>query len=435
VLKIDPAHFQARYNLANLYRTQGKFETAKRLYQQVIRQQPKFVDALANLSTILEQQHQLDEAKSLANQALEIDPDHLIARLTLANIAAREKSFDEVTAHLLPLIQSEELSPVNYAMACGKCAYAYEKKGEYQKAFSFYQDANQALYRFFKPQYQDLESFHGPAAIRRIENVIPDFDFSTGSSEATSPVFLIGFPRSGTTLLDQILSSHSRITVMEEKQNLEEICSRFPATEEGLRELQNASDSELKKLRQKYWHRVKREIDTKKSTPIIIDKYPLNAIALLHISKLFPGAKIIAAIRDPRDCVFSCYQQRFGMNHAMFQLLNLDTAVSYYDQVMNVIVGIRNANALPIHFIRYEKVVVDFENEVNSLTGFLGLEWEDSLHDYQATAKSRYISTPSRAQVIQPLYTSSIGKWRHYQEWIGTKFEPLDNWEEEWGYQ
>jgi hypothetical protein len=123
------------------------------------------------------------------------------------------------------------------------------------------------------------------------------------------------------------------------------------------------------------------------------------------------------------------------MNHAMFQLLNLDTAVSYYDQVMNVIVGIRDANALPIHFIRYEKVVVDFENEVNSLTSFLGLEWEDSLHDFQATAKSRYISTPSAAQVIQPLYTSSIGKWRHYQEWIGTNFEPLDKWEEEWGYQ
>jgi tetratricopeptide (TPR) repeat protein len=249
VLKIAPAHFQARYNLANLYQTQGKFETAKKLYQQVIRQQPKFVDALANLSTILEQQHQLDEAKSLANQALEIDPDHLIARLTLANIAAREKSFDEVTAHLLPLLQSQELSPVNYAMACGKCAYAYENKGEYQKAFSFYQDANQALYRFYKPQYQDLESFHGPAAIRRIENVIPDFEFSTGSCEATSPVFLIGFPRSGTTLLDQILSSHSRITVMEEKQNLEEICTRFPATEERLKALKNASDSELKKLR------------------------------------------------------------------------------------------------------------------------------------------------------------------------------------------
>ena len=136
--------------------------------------------------------------------------------------------------------------------------------------------------------------------------------------------------------------------------------------------------------------------------PVIIDKLPLNAIALLYIFKLFPGAKIITALRDPRDCVFSCYQQRFGMNQAMFQFLDLKSAAAYYDQAMNVVVKIRDA---------------------------------DALFDYQATAKSRHISTPSASRVIQPLYTTSIGKWKHYQEWIGTSFEPLDKWVEEWGYK
>jgi hypothetical protein len=102
---------------------------------------------------------------------------------------------------------------------------------------------------------------------------------------------------------------------------------------------------------------------------------------------------------------------------------------------MNVIVKIRDAGAFPMHFIRYEQVVQNYAEEVRALTKFLDLEWEDSLFEYQDTAKARYISTPSANQVIKPLYTSSIGKWRHYLEWIGTRFESLDRWVEEWGYQ
>jgi tetratricopeptide (TPR) repeat protein len=434
-MKIDPGYIHARHHLANLFDSQRKYSKAKHLYHQVLKQQPKFVEALANLSSILEKEHQLVEARSFANRALEINPDHFVARITLANIAARDKSFDAVIELLLPLVQSQQLSPVNYAVACGKCAYAYEQRGDYKTAFSFYQNSNQVLQQAYQPQFQNLESLYAPSSIKCIDNAIPNFDFSYQTGEIRSPVFMIGFPRSGTTLLDQILSSHSHITVLEEKENLLDAYTRFPATREGLSELENASDAELKKLRQMYWNNIDREINTNKSTPIIVDKLPLNAIALLHIIKLFPGAKIIIALRDPRDSVFSCYQQRFGMNQAMFQFLNLNTAVTYYDQVMNVIAKIRDVNVLPMHFVRYEEVVGNLTDEVKELISFLDLEWEDALLDYQTTARSRSISTPSASQVIQPLYTSSIGKWKHYREWIGTSFEPLDKWVEEWGYQ
>jgi tetratricopeptide (TPR) repeat protein len=434
-LKIDPGYFQARHNLASLFESQHKYSSAKRLYREVIKQQPKFVDALANLSSILEKEHQLDEAKSFANRALEINPDHFIARLSLADIAIKNKLFDDVIRQLLPLIQSQKLSPVNFAVASGKCAYAHEIMKNYEIAFSFYQNSNQALHQAFETQMQNTDSPYAPEAIRHIDQAIQNFDFSHRTEDSKSPVFLIGFPRSGTTLLDQILSTHSLITVIEEKENLIDAHIRFPATENGLSDLLKANDSELKKLRQKYWRRVDLEINRRKSGSIIVDKLPLNAVSLLHIYKLFPNAKIIIALRDPRDCVFSCYQQRFGMNPAMFQMLNLDTAVTYYDQVMNVITKMRDAKALAFHFIRYEQVVENFEDEVRTLTNFLELEWEDALFDYQTTAKSRYISTPSASQVIQPLYTSSIGKWKHYQEWIGSSFEPLDKWVEEWDYQ
>lgn len=434
-LKINPGYFYARQNLARVYQTQRKFNRARRLYEQVIQQQPNFADALANLANILEIQHQLDEARQFASRALKINPDQYIARLVLANIAQREQSYDEMIGLLLPLLESQKLSPVNRAVFGGKCAYAYEKKGDYSKAFMFYRDANQELYDLYEPSMRDPDPVYAPAAVERIASRISSFSFPGSVADIKSPVFLIGFPRSGTTLLDQILSSHSEITVLEEKSNLDDVLQRYPATDEGLSALEQAGEPELDKFRRAYWAGINREIGADRSHPVIIDKLPLNAVALLHISRLFPQAKIIAALRDPRDCVFSCYQQRFGMNPAMFQLLKLETAVAYYDRVMSVISQADLTGAFNMHFVRYEQVIENFDGEVKALTEFLGLEWEEGMRDYQATAKSRDISTPSAAQVIQPLYRSSIGKWKHYRNWIGAGFEPLEKWVKKWGYE
>ncbi len=429
-----PGYFQAKYNLAQLYDSLHDYERAGDLYREVLAQQPGHADALANLSAILEAEHELDEARSLARRALEAEPAHFIARLTLANIAAREKMFGEVVNLLGPLIKAGRLSPVNHSVAVGKCAFAFEKQGDYGTAFNFYHAANQVLHQAYAPRMQNLESLYAPGAVERVGNAVANFGLDTPAGQKESPVFLVGFPRSGTTLLDQVLTSHSRVTVLEERENLVDAYTRFPATDSGLRALRQASPEALGQLREQYWARVREELGTDVSGQVVIDKQPLNAIALLHIARLFPGAKILVALRDPRDCVFSCFQQRFGMSQAMFQFLQLETAVSYYGKVMKIVTAMRDAGALPMHFVRYEQVIGDFTGEVGKMIRFLGLEWEDSLLDYQSTAKSRRISTPSASQVIQPLYTSSIGKWRHFLPWIGDRFEPLEPWVREWGY-
>lgn len=431
--KTNPSFVYARNNLARVYQAQRKFARAERQYREIIQQQPNYVDALANLSNILEARHQTEEAAEFASRALSIDPDNYMARLTLANIAQRNHDYEEMIRLLTPPLQSQKLSRVNLAVLGGKCAYAYEKLGDYGQAFTHYLEANQVLHDHYAPGLSMPDGVYDPEAVRRIELRVPSFPFAEAAYEGKAPVFLVGFPRSGTTLLDQILSSHSAITVLEEKPYLADILGRFPATDGGLTALENAGEKEMDKLRRAYWAGVKRDLGPG-ARAVVIDKLPLNAVALLHISRLFPGAKIITALRDPRDCVFSCFQQRFGMNRAMFELLRLDTAVSYYDRVMNVISAVHDAGAFDMHFIRYEQVIRDFDGEIGALIDFLGLEWEDALRDYQATARSRDISTPSASQVIQPLYTTSIGKWEHYREWIGDVFWPLDRWAEKWGY-
>ena len=122
------------------------------------------------------------------------------------------------------------------------------------------------------------------------------------------------------------------------------------------------------------------------------------------------------------------------MNQAMFQFLKLESAVGYYDQVMSLAKVYIDQLAIPAHFIRYESVIADFDEQVRDVLAYLDLPWEDSMRDYQAVARQRRISTPSARDVTRPLYSTSIGKWKHYRELIGERFEPLQTWVDYWGY-
>jgi tetratricopeptide (TPR) repeat protein len=435
-IKIDPSYYQGRYNLANLCRAQDDPERAKELYRQVLTQRTGFADALANLSSILEEEHQLDEAATLAQKAVDIDPGNYIARVTLANLAKREQRHDEVLRHIGPLLESSRLSPVNFAVAAGLLAQANQSLGNYSQAFDLYQRANDTFFETHAGAMRGLRSMYAPESLQTMQDFFADrapTEQSTAGNGQKSPVFLLGFPRSGTTLLDQILSSHSQIAVLEEKENLEDFYVRFPATPERLAELMSCSAGELQTWRDTYWKRVGDEIELNDDR-VVVDKLPLNTILLPYIRQLFPAAKIVFALRDPRDSVFSCFQQRFGMNQAMFQFLKLDTAVRYYDQVMSLARIYKEQLAIPMHVVRYESVITDFDDQVRGVLEFLGLPWEDGVRDYQSTARQRRISTPSARDVTRPLYTTSIGKWQHYHEAIGGHFDPLRKWVEYWGY-
>ena len=441
-IKIDPNYYHGRYNLANLCRAQGDLERAKELYRQVVKQRSGFADALANLSSILEEEHQLDEAESLAQKAVELDPNNYIARVTLANLAKRAQRHDDVLQHISPLLESSGLSPVNFTVAAGLLAQAQHGLGNHSQAFELYQRANDALFETHVGAMQGLRSMYAPESLQTLHEFFADrvpmerLDTQDNDTQdgQRPPVFLVGFPRSGTTLLDQILSSHSQIAVLEEKENLEDFYMRFPAAPERLQELVSCPDGELQTWRESYRRRIEDEIGLS-TDRVVVDKLPLNTILLPYIRQLFPAAKIVFALRDPRDAVFSCFQQRFGMNQAMFQFLKLETAVRYYDQVMSLAKLYKDQLSIGMHVIRYESVITDFDDQVTGVLEFLELPWEEGVRDYQATAKQRRISTPSAQDVTRPLYTSSIGKWQHYREQIGGQFDPLQKWVEYWGYE
>ncbi|MCG8432784.1 MAG: sulfotransferase, partial [Gammaproteobacteria bacterium] len=310
----------------------------------------------------------------------------------------------------------------------------------YGQAFECYQAANNQLHKHYFDVMQKQDSPYAPKAARAInrffaENPQANWPKQPPPDNLPTPVFLVGFPRSGTTLLDQILSSHSQISVVEERPTLADLHAAFIGPVENLAKLNTLTDSEIRGYREKYWQAVGRETSDAPSSGIVIDKFPLNTLMLGLIYRFFPDAKVIFALRDPRDVCVSCFQQLFGMNDAMFQFLKMETAMEYYESVMSLGTRILEQNLMMQHTVHYEHVVEDLRGEAASLLSFLELEWEESVLDYQTTADKKRINTPSAEQVTQAIYRSAINKWRNYSPYLGTHLDRLSPWVKKFGYQ
>ena len=246
--------------------------------------------------------------------------------------------------------------------------------------------------------------------------------------EDYSLAFLIGFPRSGTTLLDTILRSHQDIEVLEEKpliytiQKLVE--EKFNTKIDNLYSL---SGDNVMFLRNKYYGLIKKYKNKKAN--LIIDKLPLNTISLPLINHLFPSAKIIFTHRHPYDTVLSCFQQSFKPNGAMANLVSLQSSSIMYDQVMDA--WDLYKNNLPLDFVtsKYENLIENFDNHTLKILDFLGVEWDENMKNYRKTAIERdKINTPSSSQVVQPLYKTSINKWKNYEKYFENCHQYLDKW-------
>ena len=238
--------------------------------------------------------------------------------------------------------------------------------------------------------------------------------------------FLVGFPRSGTTLLDTILRTHSKTLVLEEKVYLENTRNYFFTSKNNkLDAINNISSEEIISLRKYYFDQI--NIDFKNITNVI-DKLPLTITELGFVKKIFPDAKIILALRHPCDVVISCYFSSFKINRAMINFLSIKNTINFYNKVLDLFEFYENELNLEIIKIKYEDIILNFENETKKLFKFLNLEYEKGINKFYETARNRkMISTPSYSQVTNPIYSSSIGRWKNYESLVKIE-KPLRKW-------
>ena len=301
----------------------------------------------------------------------------------------------------------------------------FEKLMNYQKCLEYALKRNKSLI--------NIESNKGFKKKELLDTIDAYKNFYTKNSKSSfiakdqglyhsNLTFLIGFPRSGTTLLDTILRSHSKTMVIEEKPYLLNIRHNF-FKKNHISSLLKLDEKNKIKMQEKYFDSI--NYDPKK---IIIDKFPLNLIELGFIKTIFPNSKIILAIRHPLDCILSCVLTAFKMNEAMLNFENLQTTSFFYNKTFSLLTRYIDFFTINLYQIKYENVVLDFNNEINKLLNFLELNFENSLTKFYDTAKKREkIHTPSYDQVIKPLYSNSINRHLNFKD-IETIIPEIEKW-------
>ena len=436
---IDPRFAAAHYNLGNALHDLGERSAAERHYLRAVEIHPSYAEALAALASIAEASHRLPDALARAQQTLRLSPGNHRARLVYARVLMRDGKPAEAAQQLSALLEDPTLSDVNRTLAHGRLGDACDALGDYDAAYREYSAANEIEHRQHAAAFARDRGAISPAMARRLRSLVAETDASLWrhgpARDEPPPVFLVGFPRSGTTLLEQILASHPDVCTLQERAVLADTCEGLLKPDARAADWAALTTGDVAALQAAYVERAAQGVMAEERRPMLVDKLPLNAILLPAIARIFPEARVILALRDPRDTVTSCFQQRFGMNDAMYQLLRLDTTADFYDGVMSLVRESRARLPLRVHEIRYEDLIGDFDATIGGLLSFLGLPWRDEVRAYADTARRRSVQTPSASQVVQPLYRGSLGKWRHYRRHLEPVLPVLEPWVAAYGYE
>ncbi len=429
-------HYRKGWALAGL----GNNDAATRCYEQAVALDPAQADALAGLASLAARRGDAQGARGFADRALAVNPKQATALVSLAMVDNAAGNFAAAETRLKALLANAGLDAHTRGVALGFLADALDGQDRVAEAFEAYAAKNAELHRLHAPRF---------AGMRRARDFIDDIAgyMDTAPAEPwasrTAPsalpdgpkthVFLLGFIRSGTTLLEQVLGTHPDVVRLEERETFPELAREFLTVPDGLNRLAALEGAALEAARAQYWTAV-RGFGTEPAGKVFIDKQPLNTFNLPLIARLFPDAKILFALRDPRDVVFSAFRRHFAVNATMFEMLRLEDAGRFYSSVMRLAEICRAKLPLDLHEHRYEAMVEDFEGTVRASCAFLGLEWTEAMRNFSQSARTSEIRSPSAGQVRRGLYGEGVGQWRKYGAELGPLLPILAPWVAKFGY-
>jgi tetratricopeptide (TPR) repeat protein len=426
-LALNPQLVQAQLNRASALESLGDLVGARAAYERVAEREPANARAPAALAWLAARRADWTEARSRGAAAL--------SDLREGYPAAAESAARKV-------LGAEHLPPHERSSAQRLLAEALEALDRPEEAFAAYAEANAVLRRFYPPAGGQRES--ALTFVQRLEAHFsqvapgswpdgPPADADRDLGAADGHVFVLGFPRSGTTLLGQVLAAHPQAVTIDEQELLAEAAVPYLERPGGLEKLQHADAAELAPHRHRYWE-LARQCAGDLGGKTLVDKLPMNTLALPLIARMFPQAKVVFVVRDPRDVVLSCFQQAFVPSRTSLEFLDLDRTASFYDAVMALAARLRAALNLPVLQVRLEDLVADFDGETRRLCEFAGLEWTAGLEDFSSAARAGRIATPSAAQVARGLHDDGVGRWRRYETALTPVMARLQPWIGHFGY-
>lgn len=436
-VRLDPQNAESLSNLAKVLVNLNKTDEALAIYEQALTINPNLVSALNGIGGILERRNDTENAVAFAERAMSIAPEDPGNILLWSILLRRMKRLDEATQLLEPLaglvLPDEQLSVVHNEL--GK---QFDLRRDSEKAFAHFSASNDIQSRGATAQAIDRSAFL--AQVEAMDSTLtPEWLASWPASDDPighdTPAFLVGFPRSGTTLLDQIMDSHPGIQVIEEKPSFTEVIARINDKATGYpNAIAHLEAHELPVLREIYFRSVAQYVERESGT-LLVDKLPLHIRHVALIQRLFPGAPVILALRHPCDVVLSNFMQHFEVNEAMANFFTLEDAAKCYAQVMKLWQKSASLIELNSHTLKYEALLDDFDGEVGKLLEFLGVGWDDTVREFDRHARERgAINTPSYQAVSEPINTVARYRWRRYEKQLAPVMDILGPFIEAFGY-
>jgi tetratricopeptide (TPR) repeat protein len=405
-------------NLAWNLKQQGRMPEARALYQESIAAAPDIRQTLLGFARLEEADRNFDAAAEILDQADGKFPDDQGVRLTRAVLLGRMQHYDEALAVLNETADDSGRLGPNELLEKGRLL---DQLGRYDDAWAAFAEAKKLARELSGQAYLDYEA-------RQLTDRLRSF-FTAGRlqllprahvrSDVPQPIFILGFPRSGTTLVEQTLSAHPHIAAGDELPLIHEISAIMPRMlasplgyPEALAELWMGDQREgLDNLRDYYLQKVRQMGVFREHATRFTDKMPLNEMHLGLIALLFPEAPLIHVLRHPLDIMVSAFSNQF--THGFFCAYDLETAARHYVRVMELVQHYRAEMALRYLPIRYEDIITDQNVGVRAMLEFVGESFDEACLLFHQNR--RYARTASYAQVAEPLYDRSVHRYRHYR--------------------
>jgi tetratricopeptide (TPR) repeat protein len=413
---LKPDYGLAFNNLGSVLEATGDKAGAEEAYAKAVVLNPRHAEAQNNLGAILSEKGKLEEAKACFNAAIAARPNFVDPHFNLSSLKTYESGDPQVATLEALAHQRHKLPEASRARLCFALGKAREGLGEYERAFNAYAEGNRLKRATF--------SYDEAQAERILTSLTSLFDHEfinarrDQGNPSTLPIFILGMPRSGTSLIEQILASHPRVYGAGELNDLNEIIVAACGTASGRafpHALADLQPDRIRALGESYLERVQ---SIAPEAACVTDKMPANFFHSGMIHLMLPGARIIHSRRDAMDTCLSNFTRLF--NRTMEFAYDLEELARYHRRYRRLMEHWHAV--LPpgtILDVDYENVVADLEGQARRMIEFVGLEWDDTCLAFHENP--RVVKTASIAQVRQPIYTSSVGRWRRFE----TQLEPL----------
>jgi tetratricopeptide (TPR) repeat protein len=446
-LDLEPRNASLFGVVGQQYQALRQLDDARACYERAAAIDPDSVDARVNLAVWFEKERRLDDAWAAIEACLTRHPLDDQARYFRAVLLHRMKRPEEAETALRDLIRDGPRYPYVQYAAPHLLGVVLDELGQYAEAWTWLLKAKTQVRTItdtavLERAYDESdrhrrEALAGltPAMLHRWRGEPP------ASDEGYAFAFLGGHPRSGTTLIEQILDAHPDVLAFDEPSAFgQEIVN--PLAQSGgsasapghLARLDNLPAPRRALLRHRYVKSLLREVRGPAHARLLLDKNPSPTMSLDVWLRLFPELRVVIALRDPRDVVISCFFLNIMLNATNVNFLSLERTAKHYADLMDVWLRVRDLGGFDWIETRYEDVVENLEGESRRLTKFLGLKWHPDQARFYETARRKFLFAPTYHDVTQPVYRRAVRRWERYAEALAPVLPKLAPYCREFGY-